>query len=260
MDLTQYLLSVSNKGVYSFLSDRKKILRIVSLNNYMETNGTTQKKKRGRKSKKKIETIPEISNGNESDKNNMVIKLSTPIEIQDVSHLQINEAYESQSHNLNDYGQQKTGELCWNCCHEFSDIITGIPMKYHGGIFYTYGDFCSLECCSRYAYEYLTDDFWEILSFINLYNRVLYGKFNAVEMAPSKLVLKRFGGELDIEDYRIKKNVHDIRLAPILPINHCNDVYEKKIMNNLDNLRLYRKKKLPSEKKNITNSMKLSVS
>ena len=84
MDLTQYLLSVSNKGVYSFLSDRKKILRIVSLNNYMETNGTTQKKKRGRKSKKKIETIPEISNGNESDKNNMVIKLSTAIILNNV--------------------------------------------------------------------------------------------------------------------------------------------------------------------------------
>ena len=79
-------------------------------------------------------------------------------------------------------------------------------------------------------------------------------------MAPSKLVLKRFGGELDIDEYRVKKSVHDIQLPPILPINHYNNIYEKKIINNLDNLKLYRKNKLPSDKKSITNSMKMTVS
>ena len=51
--------------------------------------------------------------------------------------------------------------LCWNCCHPFDEIVYGLPLKYVSGVFYTYGDFCSLECASRYALENF-DNFHEV--------------------------------------------------------------------------------------------------
>ncbi len=43
-------------------------------------------------------------------------------------------------------------------------------------------------------------------------------------------------------------------------MNHLNTVYEKKNHNQFENLKLYRKKKLPSDKKSITKTMNLTVS
>ena len=63
------------------------------------------------------------------------------------------------------------GTLCWNCCHPFQEMVYGLPLKYISNIFYTYGDFCSLECASRYALEYF-DNYHEIISLINLYNNM----------------------------------------------------------------------------------------
>lgn len=214
------------------------------------------KKKRGRKPKKKNEE-PIIEN--EPLPKNLVIKLTEPSNLSEKSSC-INNGYEENTKCQMCYGEEKTGELCWNCCHDFDSIITGIPMKHENGIFYTYGDFCSLECCARYAFEYFPNEYWEILSIINLYNHKIYNNFQPIEMAPSKLVLKRFGGKLTIEDYRTKKDIYNIQLPPILPINHINTIYEKKQSNQLENLKLYRKKKLPSDKKSITQSMNLIVS
>ena len=50
----------------------------------------------------------------------------------------------------------------------FNNSIIGLPLKYDNDIFYIYGDFCSLECGARYAYEYFPDKFRDIYSLINL--------------------------------------------------------------------------------------------
>lgn len=218
-----------------------------------------QKKKRGRKPKKKSEEEPKQESTQMNE--NLVIKLTEPNELDKHNIDSINvKSYEENSKTHSQYGKQKTGDICWNCCHEFDNIITGIPMKYYKKVFYTYGDFCSLECCSRYAYEYFHDNYWEILSNINLYNKQIYGSFTPIEMAPSKLVLQKFGGTLTIDEYRVKKDIYEIQLPPILPMNHLNTVYEKKNHNQFENLKLYRKKKLPSDKKSITKTMNLTVS
>ena len=81
-------------------------------------------------------------------------------------------------------------------------------------------------------------------------------------MAPNRLLLKLFGGPQTIEEYRDnfkKKNVYDIKIPPIFPINHIIDTYETNSNTNLSNLKLYRKKPLPSEKKSITSSMNLII-
>ena len=87
-------------------------------------------------------------------------------------------------------------------------------------------------------------------------------KDRKVEIAPNRLLLKKFGGNLTIEEYRSNfdnNNVHDVKIPPILPINHIVDSYEINNDNYKNNLKLYRKKPLPSEKKSITKSMNLSI-
>ena len=152
-------------------------------------------------------------------------------------------------------------EVCWNCCHSFNDHIFGIPMKYISGVFYIYGDFCSLECACRYAHDELRDyDFSEIFSLINLYSNIIYDKKEKIEIAPSRLLLKMFGGKLSIDEYRSSKSSnYDIRIPPILPIKHLVNQYETKQVTNKNMLKLYRKNPLLSEKKSITSSMNLII-
>lgn len=210
------------------------------------------KKKRGRKPKKETQKI-EIPKTTIS--NNMVIKLNHLLEDNSVVKPYSNDNFHYTEKN-------SCSSICWNCCHSFDEMIYGIPLKYLSGIFYTYGDFCSLECASRYALEYF-DNYHEIVSLINLYNNISKNKTDLkINMAPNKLLLKKFGGEMEIEDYRkgfSDTNIHDIKIPPILPIKHTIDTHEINSSNNKSNLKLYRKKPLASEKKSITNSMNLKL-
>ena len=115
------------------------------------------KKKRGRKPKKVVE---QVENKNPLA-NNMVIKLNHINEENNVI-LPFNDENFCVNENNN------CGSICWNCCHPFQEIVYGLPLKYISGIFYTYGDFCSLECAARYALEYF-DNYHEIISLVNLY-------------------------------------------------------------------------------------------
>lgn len=211
------------------------------------------KKKRGRKPKKDVKVKP-VKN---KISNNLVIKLNHLNEENNVIEPFSDEKYYVNNENKN------CGKLCWNCCHPFEDIIYGLPIKYNSGIFYTYGDFCSLECSSRYALENF-NNFHEIMGIVNLYNNIIHKSVKKViNVAPNKLLLNIFGGNMDIDEYRkgfSDKNIHDIKIPPILPIKHTIDTHEVNSINNKSNLKLYRKKPLASEKKSITNSMNLTVS
>lgn len=216
-------------------------------------NENPPKKKRGRKPKK---VIQKIENTN-TLLNNMVIKLNHS---QEESSVVV--PFTNDNFCTNESTTNNCGSLCWNCCHPFQEMVYGLPLKYVSNIFYTYGDFCSLECASRYALEYF-DNYHEIISLINLYNNMMHQTKNKViSIAPNKLLLKSFGGTIDIDEYRkgfSDKNIHDIKIPPILPIKHTIDTHEINSGNSKTNLKLYRKKPLPSEKKSITNSMNLMI-
>ena len=217
------------------------------------------KKKRGRKPKE-VKAKKEDINKITLVKDNHIIKLT----VNKFDNDEI-DGYLEGNNELDILPENSTSKLCWNCCHPFDDIpyVYGIPLKYINEIFYTYGDFCSLECAARYVYEHFKNkNMWEIFSLINLYNITINKDITKIEMAPSKLHLKSFGGDLTIEDYRskFKKNsLYDIQIPPIIPINHNTEMYEMKNNTKNDNLKLYRKKKLPSEKKSITNTMDLQI-
>ena len=218
--------------------------------------GEKKPKKRGRKPKSLTSKEPKKETPKHDITENLIIKLKKNIV----------DEYNISSYNKDDLNNQYVNEvgnseICWNCCHKFNEHKFGIPMKYVHGVFYIYGDFCSLECASRYAHDELKEyDFSEIFSLINLYSNTIYNKSSKIDMAPHRLLLNVFGGPLIIEEYRSNNsNNYDIRIPPILPIKHLVNQYETKQTANKNMLKLYRKKPLLSEKKSITSSMNLII-
>ena len=224
-----------------------------------DTNDTKEKKiprKRGRKPK--IFNAVKLNTNNEIKKN-YIIKLKNNDINLDIENI------DSYNEQVDVKFEMNYSEICWNCCHSFHNIIYGLPLKYINNIFYIYGDFCSLECAIKYGYDNLKyKNIWELFSIINLYNKKINDDtIKPIKMAQSKLLLKKFGGDLTIEEYRKnfqKNNLHTIQLPPIIPINHITETYE--MNNNLlgnNNYKLYRKNKLNSDKKNIKNTMELEI-
>ena len=87
---------------------------------------------------------------------------------------------------------------------------------------------------------------------MNLYNNVINSSVDkVVSIAPNKLLLKIFGGTMDIEEYRSgfsDKNIHDIKIPPILPIKHTIDTHEVNSGNNKSNLKSFIERNFASEK------------
>ena len=216
--------------------------------------GAKKPKKRGRKPKNLLPESKKKENHGITE--NLIIRLKK--NVVDEYNISSYNKDESQNQNVSNSGNS---EICWNCCHSFNEHIFGIPMKYIHGVFYIYGDFCSLECASRYAHDELKGyDFSDIFSLINLYSNIMYDRNEKIEIAPHRLLLKIFGGNLSIDEYRSNNsNNYDIRIPPILPIKHLVNQYETNQITNKNMLKLYRKKPLLSEKKSITSSMNLII-
>lgn len=95
---------------------------------------------------------------------------------------------------------EKTNIFCWWCCHQFDDFPVCAPVKYDTlkEIFKVKGCFCSFNCSKAYMMNernpstYLT----------SCYTKRLLGYIPDVSPAPSRYVLKMFGGPLSIEEYR----------------------------------------------------------
>ena len=87
------------------------------------------KKKRGRKPKaqtvnKKEKEVKKVSE-------NLIIRLKkTNEEVSTISGYEQNQNTDiiDESNNV--------GEVCWNCCHNFHEMVYGIPLKYVDGVFY----------------------------------------------------------------------------------------------------------------------------
>jgi len=153
---------------------------------------------------------------------------------------------------------------CWNCNHSIDNISISIPLRYSVGIFYICGDYCSYNCAARYILDTYNDkNMWDIYSLLNLYynisNRTIGVK---VSPAPSKLLLKDFGGTMDIDEYRNTLNTHNIYnlyQPPIVPIKHKSNILENKTTSeNKHNFKLYRSKPINSNN-SIYNTMHLTT-
>lgn len=196
------------------------------------------KKKRGRKPKDNtiINNNPVFAEDTENI-DNLIIKLKCDNDSENDSNI----IYSIDDiDNYDNINGKKISEVCWNCCHSFNNNILGLPLRYNNNRFYTVGDFCSLECAARYAYENY-NNIYEIMSTINLYNNMILNNNNKINLAPNKLILKKFGGNIDIDEYRNNNNnIYNINLPIIIHVNNNISKYENKY-NDKNNLILYRK-------------------
>lgn len=209
-----------------------------------------KKKKRGRKPKNKmiINENPQFDQENKID--NLIASLhvnkkKTSLETEaDVIGVNNDQPCE----NLFFIDETPIAKTCWNCCHDIK-LMTSFPIKYMGGVFYTRGNFCSYECAARYIFDtYNYRSLWEKYTLLNLLYNKNHNTSVKVKIAPSRLRLQKFGGDLTYEEY-INKSSHDmvsdIYIPPyMMHVTHEIANVESVKSTNSDSLKMSRKSEM----------------
>lgn len=99
-----------------------------------------------------------------------------------------------------------TEVACFWDCHPFRGRPCVIPVGIEEGIWRVYGNFCCPECASAYLFNEHLDSHvqWERFALLNRLYSAYVGedKEKTLRLAPSKSILRLFGGTLDISEYR----------------------------------------------------------
>lgn len=218
------------------------------------------KKKRGRKPKIKEKTDKEPKKRGRKPKNNIIVNDDPKFENdynEDISVILNNDKKDKNISSINAYNNNiefkkiennynsNVSSICWNCSCELNKQIYSMPIKCINNLFYTYGDFCSDECCLRFAYDnYNEHMYYEVKTNINLKN-IKNNNNRDINLPPSKYALKIYGGVLSNEDYIKHKNEdYNIDISNNIHINHVLTKNNNKVLNsnNLNNdLKIYRR-------------------
>ena len=161
--------------------------------------------------------------------------------------------------------------ICWWDDHEFKSNRWGIPTKYVNNSFHIYGCFCSPNCAAAYLFNMCkdTDDVWNKYSLLNFMYNSIYKTNISVKLASSKLILKRYGGNLSIGEYRRnfnnKQNNSYINIPSTIVYNMNIENINNGRNTNKDSkeqseLRLYRKGPTTDFKQTLDNTMNLNIS
>ena len=111
---------------------------------------------------------------------------------------------------------------CFWCCHTFTTRPVVLPVRDTGEYLIVAGNFCCPECATAYLFDIRQDTHtrWEQFALLyRVYGEACRGK---IHPAPSRSILKYFGGSLSIEDYRglirSQKVRVDVHLPPMVSI------------------------------------------
>jgi hypothetical protein len=132
----------------------------------------------------------------------------------------------------------RTDIACFWCCHGFDCHPWGIPIKMEGGKFHLFGVCCSANCAASYLFNVFNkDNLWDMYAMLNLLYYKVYGIHRQIIHAPDKICLKKFGGNLDIHEFRNRTSQEDksyiIKFPPstsVIPV--MEEVNMKKIQAN----------------------------
>lgn len=93
----------------------------------------------------------------------------------------------------------KTDILCWWCCNQFDSYPLPCPISYNKLVdkYKVNGVFCGWSCVAAYSLNE-----YKSLCLVYQLREQLTGETSELYIAPSKYILKCFGGFMDIEDYR----------------------------------------------------------
>jgi hypothetical protein len=160
--------------------------------------------------------------------------------------------------------------VCWWDDQEFKNNRWGIPTKFVNDSFHIYGCFCSPNCAAAYLFNMYkdTDDIWNKYSLLNFMYNSIYGTNISVKLAPSKLILKKYGGDLSIKEYRSTFNNKHNNYYINIPSTIVYNINVENINNNsgsgdnTDNteLRLFRRGPIIDYKQTLDSSMNLNIS
>lgn len=123
----------------------------------------------------------------------------------------------------------KTDLCCWWCTCSFDTLPTFLPEKYSKNNFYVSGCFCSFNCAGAYNLSLRDNKVWDRYSLLKLmYYMVNKNKINSISdidinIAGPKELLKKYGGHMDIEEYRknskiLGREYHKL-IPPFIPVN-----------------------------------------
>ena len=112
---------------------------------------------------------------------------------------------------------QTSDVACFWCCHTFTNRPVVLPVRDTGEYLTVIGNFCTPECACAYLFDMRQDSHtrWEQLSLLyRVYGEACQGK---IHPAPSRNILKLFGGNLSITEYRKLIRSHKVRVDIHLP-------------------------------------------
>lgn len=112
---------------------------------------------------------------------------------------------------------QTSDAACFWCCHSFTNRPVVLPNRDTGEYLEVMGNFCSPECACAYLFDMRQDSHtrWEQLALLyRVYGEACNGK---IHPAPVRNVLKHFGGNLSITEYRNLIRSHKVRVDTHLP-------------------------------------------
>ena len=165
---------------------------------------------------------------------NLDVKISEPTPYESNSYF-MNDAENISFDNTKEYQTSYTNNnnnsYCFWCCHSITNTTYSMPYNYDtlNDSYFVYGSFCSLQCANAYNFSIhgSSDKVWEINSWIQMLgNR--YGFNYTIRPAPSRYLLKMFGGNLTIEEFReahIKTDkTYVLNIPPMISINSSSEV------------------------------------
>ena len=112
---------------------------------------------------------------------------------------------------------QTSDIACFWCCHTFTNRPVILPIRDTGEYLHVTGNFCSPECATAHLFDMRQDAHtrWEQLALLyRVYGDACQGK---IHPAPSRSILKLFGGNLSIQEYRQLIRSHKVRVDIHLP-------------------------------------------
>ena len=152
---------------------------------------------------------------------------------------------------------KKTDLNCWWDTYPIDNYPYFLPEKYYNGKFYVFGCFSSPECAV--AYNLYMNDYKVMERFALL--QKLYGPIKKI--APPKEILKKYGGIVEIDDYRQNfincDKEYRLKMPPMVLLRHIIDEIttdkNDKEYSTKSNITTFSKKKLPGVKNNLFNTM-----
>lgn len=112
----------------------------------------------------------------------------------------------------------QTNTRCWRCCYKFRNFPCPIIWKKFEDNYYIFGNFCTPSCAVGYNLsmdDYKKNDRHSLT--VNFYADLLGIPKENIKPSPAKEVLKKFGGYLEIDEYRNSTIKLDVDYRLVLP-------------------------------------------